>query len=239
MARKPMIDDTTLLGLIEKYHNDECHRNTKKLKLPAITDYINDNGYPQYKVTTLRRNKKARDYIQSLSDKGSDKLLSIIIPYKNIDIESFLDTNRTRSALKIAITEIDTFYKDIALVAAEVNKKNDSLTEDLKQAKSKLQSAEKEISELKRQTKELRKKLKTTETDKTSLRKTLNNYVYPAIANELLEKEGLKIEASKIINPKILDGKVIKADFNIKKNMNKKSGSAVIKNIYSKFEDDT
>ena len=67
MARKKMIEDDVLFGLIEKYHRLNCVYNNTKIKLPQLVEFIGRNGYPDYRIESLRRNEKARAHIESLN----------------------------------------------------------------------------------------------------------------------------------------------------------------------------
>jgi len=99
MGRSKIIDDKTLLDLIQKYYIEDCKGNANKLKLPALTEYIINNGYPNYTVTTLRRNEKARQYIDSLKQSTEEKSLAVLSTYKTLDVEAFLNTNKTHLVL--------------------------------------------------------------------------------------------------------------------------------------------
>lgn len=135
MARKKYIDDDTLITLIDTYYL-ESGRSERALQPPQITNYINANGYPKYQVTSLRRNEKAKEHIQELLAASKEKGASLLISYKTLDVQAFLDRNSTRQKMITALTELDTYYKSICDNALSMQKEAVSY-------KSKLDSASK------------------------------------------------------------------------------------------------
>lgn len=140
MARKKYIDDETLITLIDTYYL-ESGRSERALQPTQITDYINANGYPKYQVTALRRNEKAKEHIQELLTASKEKGTSLLISYKTLDVQSFLDRNSTRQKMITALTELDTYYKSICDNALSMQKEAVSY-------KTKLDSASKKIENL-------------------------------------------------------------------------------------------
>lgn len=99
MARPNDYEDNVLLDLIKKYFNEECHNNIKKLKTAEIVKYINNNGYPNYPATTLRRTKAATDYIEELKKTIRDEHYTTSVSYQTIDAALLVDSNRSRDSL--------------------------------------------------------------------------------------------------------------------------------------------
>ena len=143
MGRKRTIDDAKLLILIDEFFRTECMQGSKKIKLPRLTEYIQKNGFPSFRVETLRRNKIARERIDELNQKVSSP--SDLVPvYKSLDIDAFLSNNQTQASLKSALTSLDTYYRGIFEYAVEIDKK-------YKDAQKRILSLESEVALLKDQ----------------------------------------------------------------------------------------
>ena len=123
MGRNKAIEDSVLIELIKEYWGKSCCGDQRKLKLTAITRYINENGYPDYAVESLRRNVNARAYIDVLARDSRDTEQRVVAAYKTIDIDVFLNTHKTRASLKQALTELDGYYRLVSEAAASVEKR--------------------------------------------------------------------------------------------------------------------
>ena len=230
MARPKYIENDILLGLIKKYFDYECKGNIKKLKAADITRYINQNGYPNYPATTLRRTQIAMDYIEELKNTVKDEHYITTVSYQTIDAISLVNSNRSRDSLIKALTDRDTYYKMIADAATqsfdrynELAKKYDKecgLRKDLQDKTTLLQE---ELNEKSSTIKELQEQLK-------AYKSIIDTYVYPEIANELLIKEGAIRKTEEIISTDALDTDIIASTTNIKTKI--KSRSNVIEGLF-------
>lgn len=237
MGRNKVIEDNDLIELIQRFYIEECKSNAKKLKLPEMTEYVVQNGFPNYKVESLRRNKIARNYIDSLKEIEDGKTLCILATYKTLDVESFLDTNKTRESFKKALINLDSYYRTVANAATEVNKKYKVLEQKYEEISEKLNNAQKEIGELACNISSLKDKNKSLKNDNNVIKGIVDNYVYPDIANELLIKDGVLSNVNTSIDTDKLEKKLLSADSKIEKKSTARSGSATIQNIFDKFED--
>ena len=232
MARPKMIEDELILKLIEKYYLTICNGKSKKLKIPDIAAYIRENANcPTYDATVLRRNKAAREYIDSIKSAGDEVALSIVTVFKSLDVETFLDTNRTRNSLKRSLSLLDNYYKTIADSAAELNGK-------AKVIQIKISKLEKDIEELKTDYEKQKNKnsiLKTEisllKTNNKALQNFVDTYVYPELANQLLVQEGYLSNTNDIIRKDAFDDNLVKTTTEIF------SESNVIQGLFDKFKD--
>lgn len=237
MGRSKVIENNDLIELIKKFYIEECKGNAKKLKLPLITKYVLQNGYPNYKVESLRRNEVARNYIDSLKKIEEGKTLCILATYKTLDIESFLDTNKTRESLKKSLTILDSYYRTVAGTATEINKKYKDLEQKYEEASEKLNKAREDIEVLTHDISSLKVKNKSLRSDNNVLKGIVDDYIYPDIANELLIKDGVLSNADTSVDTYKLQKNLLSADTKIEKKSTARSGSAIIQNIFDKFED--
>lgn len=232
MARPKKIEDQLILKLTEEYYLTKCDGKAKNLKLPALAAYIREKANcPTYEATALRKNKIAREYINSIMSASDQVALSIVTTFQSLDIEAFLDTNRTRNSLKQALSEHDSYYKTVADSATELNRK-------AKAIQSKISQLEKEIEELKTDNERLKDKnaaLKTEmsllNTSNKALKSVVDTYVYPELANHLLVQDGYLTNTNDVIMKDAFDENVVTADTKIF------SESNVIQGLFNKFKD--
>lgn len=232
MARPKMIEDHLILKLIEEYYLTKCDGKAEKLKIPDVAAFIREKANcPTYDATLLRRNKAAREYIDSMKGSGNQEALSVVTVYKSLDVETFLDTNRTRNALKQSLSGLDNYYKMVADSAAELNRK-------AKDSQSKISKLEKEIEEFKTENEKLKDKnsalkaeISRLSADNEALLKVVDTYVYPELANQILVQEGYLSNTSDVIIKDAFNENVVTADTEIF------SESNVIQGLFNKFED--
>ena len=239
MGRKKTIDDATLIDLIHSYYIYEANSNPSELKLPKIAKYINRSGYKEYAVESLRRNQKARDYIDSLKRQTLEVALNTLVSYKTLDVDNFLLKHPTRSSIVQALTNLDAYYKSIADSALELNKKSKAILENYEKLAAAYQKAVQDNDKLSQSLKESEKSITRLESEKKALKSIISSYIYPEVANALLEKANILPDgyASNIIDTDNLENPIITGDTNIKSNVALGSDSKVIQGLFDKFSD--
>lgn len=248
MPRPRQIDDTALIGLIDQFFIHECKGNPTRLKKPEIAQYIANQGYPGYAVTTLRRNKTACDYIDTLKTKDKDKRITILAAYKTLDVENFLTTHKGKAALTKALTELDCYYKTIADSSVAAMKEYKTLKSNETSLQSSLMDAELEINHLNQVIYDLKTKLQELTAEKERLADVVNDYVYSDICNELLSKDKKLRNIDTIIDEKKLQHKLItfKSKVEVVPDkmptpapvVSKNAGSSVIQSLTDFLEED-
>lgn len=233
MGRKKDIENNVLLDLIQEYFVSECGSNPDRIKLPLVTKYINAHGYPNYAVESLRRNAEARAYIDTLKQSASQELCAV---YKTLNVETFLDTHRTRSSLTKALTDLDSYYKNVADSAMEIQKKYHTLKKQYEKVTNKLIDAENENRELSRTTAPDKALIKDLQAENHALKTLISDCVYPEIANELLVKAGILKKGGSTIIPDKLDEMIITDNSAVTKDASQ-SGSNVIQGLFDVLED--
>lgn len=235
MGRTRTIDDNTLIKLIKQYFDEVCKGNARMLKLPKIAEYIASHGYPAYKVTSLRRSSAARKYIDSLM-KAQCSVQDVVV-FKPLDIEDFLDTNRTRKAQMIALSNLDNYYHTVADTSnamiqnyKSLEKKCDGLFEKLEKAESVVTNCKDELGQKSAEVKALRERC-------DFLKELVLDYVYPEIANELLRRDGDLIMEKTSINTEHLAKELIVSPSYIEEVPEFSSGSNVIRGLFQELEE--
>lgn len=200
MARKKSIDDNELLKRFEEFLEQECSNDMSLFKIPKFGEHLRANGFPNVADTTLRRNGVFRGLLAERKAKYEEEEYQVVITYKTIDVDSFMATNRTPSAIRTALTELNQSYKKIVEAALEY-----------KDIAEKLQ-AENEV--LKTQNRILTKKNSTQNTleeENKKLHAILKTSVYPEIANELLKEEGILQSDHQVITNEFMSSNVLTA----------------------------
>jgi len=235
MARPKLIEDSVLLDLIKSYFHEECHNDIKKLKASQIVEYINNNGYPDYPATTLRRTKVAIDYIEELKKNIHDDNYVAIVSYRTIDAASLVDSNRSRESLIKAISERDCYYKTIADSATQYFERYDRLKKEYEVEKEHSALLSEKIKDLEGLISKYKADIKMLTTELNANKSVIETYIYPEIANELLVKEGATRKTECFIKNDALENNLITATTAIKNTA--KSGSAVIKGLFNRLEE--
>ena len=244
MPRTKVIDDDMLFRLIDRFLQTECRNDPRKLKLPKITEYVKRSGYPTYAVESLRRNKAAREYIDSLKAMPEDKALIQITSYKTLDVNQFLLVNTTTAKLKQALTELDFSYKCIVDSAKDICSRMDDISRRNTTIETEANELKLQNSELMGTITALKKELQDLKHMNATLRSIINDYVYPDIANELLAKSGILKNVKGCVDSEKLEAKIITGSTPIsteeskKEKYKTKSGSNIITGLFDSFAED-
>ena len=204
MARKKSISDDELIHLFEQYLISQCSCDLSLVKIPRFGDYVRNHGYQNVADTTIRRNKRFRDFLKESEIKYQDENYEAVITYKTIDPDNFMVKNRAPGAMKRALVEISQYYKKIANIAASYKQEADKL----RSLNSELQSTNEDLKQKLQRENEL-------SDENQKLLQIIKTSVYPEIANELLKEEGLLKYSQKVISEDFLADNIITADSEI------------------------
>ena len=204
MARKKSISDDELIHLFEQYLISQCSCDLSLVKIPRFGDYVRNHGYQNVADTTIRRNKRFRDFLKESEIKYQDENYETVITYKTIDPDNFIAKNRTPRSMKRALVEISQYYKKIANIAASYKQEADKL----RALNSELQSTNEDLKQKLQRENEL-------SDENQKLLQIIKTSVYPEIANELLKEEGLLKYSQKVISEDFLVDNIITAESEI------------------------
>lgn len=231
MGRTKAITDEELIAYIDRYVNEKCEGKADTLKISEIGKFIRLNGRPNVNDTVIRRNERAREYIEQLKKSQSNEEIFVVSTYKTLDVDAFIEQNHSVSALKKSLTELNAYYRRVSESATriaekckKIEEKYNALKSETEETSNKALQVSDEIADLKKQNRDLKKENK-------ELRTILDTYVYPEMANEILKQSGLLKNTKDIVDSNALSDNIISADTKIK------SGSNVIRGMFSKFEE--
>ena len=229
MSRHKIISDQEAIQLVNEYLAGPCFGIVSKLKLPEIAEYIKQRGYPEYRVETLRRSPAVREYIESLRGTAEQPSKIKLVSFQSLDIETFLDSNRTRGALTKALSRIDLYYKTIADTANEILKKDNERNKEIAKLKEQLAETTRDNEDLRGSLTDLKERVRDLSSQNAALRKALDKYVYPEMVEILLEESGLTMPKTVYVDPAKAKAETIRSDTRLE--------SKVIEGMFKKFED--
>lgn len=204
MARPRLFTEDELIALINEYYLEYPNR---MIKTSDLERYANAHGHPNFKAYSIRRCPKAKQYIDQINASNQVTLETTIVTWRQLDVDAFLNLNRSRSDLKNALIQRDNYYGEVCRSAGE-------FLRDKERLETKITRMNSEINNLKNQVAEL-EQMNTNKINRYSqemlskMKKVLDTYVYPDIANEILKKEGLDSLFSLYVNPESVESELI------------------------------
>ncbi|WP_270779594.1 hypothetical protein [Holdemanella biformis] len=207
MARPRSFTEDELIALINEYYLEYPNR---MIKTSDLERYAKTHGRPNFKAYSIRRCPKAKQYIDQINASNQVTLETTIVTWRQLDVDAFLNLNSSRSDLKNALIQRDNYYGEVCRSAGEfLNDKN--------RLEAKITRMQSEINDLKNQIAEL-EQMNTKRINRYSqvmlskMKKVLDTYVYPDIANEILKKEGLGSLFGLYVNPESVESEMITPD---------------------------
>ena len=204
MARPRLFTEDELIALINEYYLEYPNR---MIKTSDLERYANTHGRPNFKAYSIRRCPKAKQYIDQINANNQVTLETTIVTWRQLDVDAFLNLNRSRSDLKNALIQRDNYYGEVCRSAGE-------FLRDKERLEAKITRMNSEINNLKNQIAEL-EQMNTNKINRYSqemlskMKKVLDTYVYPDIANEILKKEGLDSLFGLYVNPASIESEMI------------------------------
>lgn len=204
MARPRLFTEDELIALINEYYLEYPNR---MIKTSDLEQYAKTHGRPNFKAYSIRRCAKAKQYIDQINASNQVTLETTIVTWRPLDVDAFLNLNRSRSDLKNALIQRDNYYGEVCRSAGE-------FLRDKERLEAKITRMNSEINDLKNQVAQL-EQMNTNKINRYSqemlskMKKVLDTYVYPDIANDILKKEGLDSLFSLYVNPESVESEMI------------------------------
>lgn len=142
MGRRKVITTEELIRLIDEF----CLQfSDEDLTIPALGRYIRSKGM-NVKDYIIRRNQKAREYIDAIKSKNRNNHIQTVVVYHPLDVNKFMSVNRQAKDMRQALSTLDAYYASVAHSAATLIKESKAIKA--------------ENAELKKENEELKQKLK-------------------------------------------------------------------------------
>lgn len=191
MPRPKKLESEIMVQIVDAYFTTVAAGNPAMLKFSKLETYASENGY-SVKAYDFKRDKLVRDRIEELKQivwgENRERFL-LNTAYKGLDIDGMIKTEKGKNELRAALQVMDGNWKathDAAVFIkqqyTDLKKRNAATENDLNEARNNIEDLRKTIAALK---KESRKK----EEENRYLRRMFRTYLYPALANRILEEE--------------------------------------------------
>lgn len=215
MGRKRLIDQVELIKYIDRYLYEELNGIPDKLTAANISRYLKSNGL-NIEPRIISRDPVAMAHINALKEAldQADSLAPVV--FKPLDIDAFIKTNSSPQALKRALAERDQYYSDVADASALVMQKLHDRNYEFEAAQAALEEAKKKLASAEEAAAISDKEIRSLKANNRALKNTIDTYIKPAIANELLKKDGYLSDSTEtLVTSTDFDDKIITADTEI------------------------
>ena len=186
MARPKKAAGYDMLRILNSYW--EAHGDPHKLKCSLLEEYAASIGF-DIKAYDFRRDESVRKRISELQTAGTVGFGALA--YKNLDIDRFIAENATKMALKAALAELDAYWRDIYGHAAQNANENAKLLSDNAELRKTVAEITGERDAAAQDLSKLSSEKNALVIENRYLRVNLTRYLYPAVANEILYREGV------------------------------------------------
>lgn len=216
MARPPKMDPEIMLSLAQQYYAEKCNGDLELLTIPKIGEYIRSKGH-DVEDHLIRRNEKIRNYINTLKEQKENTTITTVSVFKDMDIDDFLKKNRTTQSLKKALIERQNYYMEVAHSASLIFEENKKLKKKMEKMESEISALERELESSSTANKETLSGFHEAKRRVRVLQDLVETYVYPEIANELLVQRGILKKTESMVDPKVVEEKLVKPADDISK----------------------
>jgi len=192
MARPKKTNTADMLRIVDSYLKK--HGDVSKLKCSNLEKYSATLGFDT-KAYDFRRDETVRRRIDELNGDGNHEQAGALV-YKNIDADAFITNYPTRATLKAALLELDANWRRVYERSVAVSAENIALLSENNSKKRIITELSEEIAAAQDELKSLKHLSAEQQTEIRYLRSVLETHLYPALADELLRREGV-LDANK------------------------------------------
>lgn len=145
MARPRSFTEDELIALINEYYLEYPNR---MIKTSDLERYARTHGRPNFKAYSIRRCPKAKQYIDQINASNQVTLETTIVTWRQLDVDAFLNLNRSRSDLKNALIQRDNYYGEVCRSAGEFLRDKERLEAKITRMNSEINNLKNQIAEL-------------------------------------------------------------------------------------------
>jgi len=202
-----------MIQIVDSYFTTEAAGNPDKLKCSLLEAYTERNGCI-VKAYDFRRDAKVREHMEELKQMVLDENGMRFMQgesYKRLDVNKILKARRDPDELRLVLAEMDDYWKQVYENSLENTRRYNGFRKKIEHLGEEAKELTGQISLGQEQSALLRKENCELTVENRYLRKMLKTYLYPALANEILQQENLLKNADTEISPqaekKLIDGK--------------------------------
>jgi len=201
LARPKKIDEDTLLQIVDSFF--ESHGDSGKMKCSRLEEYARTLDF-DVKAYDFRRSGAVRQRIDELRDSGQASGGHDAVAYKSMDVDAMIVRNNTPEKMKNCLLELDEAWRGVYERAALLGNKNAALLSSLATKDRKIESIAAEKDSLAERLQPLEQSERVLSAENRYLRKALREYLYPAVANEILKEENVMEQADTEVAPEVM-----------------------------------
>lgn len=201
MARPKKIDTEKMICIVNSFF--ESNGDPAMLKYTLLENYAASLG-AEIKEYDFRRDKSVRLRIDELQQSFMLEGMGIVA-FKNIDIDAMLNRNRTREKLQSSLQELNDFWRQVYEKANVLSQTNKSLLTDNFKLKGKIKTLATEIEESGEKVQESKTQNNRLIIENRFLKRMLKQYLYPALANEILKNDNILSETDTEVTKLAMD----------------------------------
>jgi hypothetical protein len=185
MARPKKLETSELVRIVDSYF--ESNGDPGRLKCSFLEEYAISMGF-DVKAYDFRRDAAVRKRMEELR-LSAGGIGNSAIAYKSLDVDALLNRNYTREMLKNSILELDETWRRVYERAATLTKENAALMSSLALKRRDIDALAAEKDACEARAKAAGRDLNALVLENRYLRRSLKEYLYPAVANEILKRE--------------------------------------------------
>jgi len=186
MARPRKAVAEELARIVDLFY--ETHGDASKLKCSLLAEYAVSLGM-DVKAYDFRRNEAVRLRIDEIQSAADDRLNCSLLAYRNLDADAFISKNATKAELKTALLELDSYWRGVFERSVHFAGENTELLSQIYTLKRGVSETTASVDALKAELSKKRKAVNALIAENRYLRTSLERYLYPAVANEILLRE--------------------------------------------------
>ena len=186
MARPKKLDDGDAIRLVDSLY-EQCG-DYSRLKFSELEKHAALLGL-NVKAYDLRRNETVLYRIAEIEAFELNTYRIEVLAYKGLDVDGFISSNRTPDKLKRSLSELDGRWRKLFDHAVSLSKQVSGLSERLEKADTLASELKEKNAELSEQAASGHSSAVALKAENAYLRKKIKEYLYPAIADNLLKTE--------------------------------------------------
>jgi hypothetical protein len=186
MARPRKAIAEELSRIVDLFY--ESHGDASKLKCSLLAEYAVSLGM-DVKAYDFRRSSAARQRIDEIQSAADERMNAGLLVYRNLDADAFVAKNATKAELKGALLELDSYWRGIFERSVHFAGENTALLSQVYALKRDAAKTAAVADALNEELSEKRKSENALVAENRYLRTSLERYLYPAVANEILLRE--------------------------------------------------
>lgn len=203
MGRPKKNDSGLLVHIAVEFYENEANGDLSKMKFTKLSEYAQKRGY-DIGEQHFRRDRQVQVKLDELREVDEDgKNRKFLAAYKSLDVNEVFAQSKSLGELKRNIAGLDGYWREVYLQSVRLEAENKSLKVK--------PSFEKEMRELEGRNLVLADSLsrkdrenRMLEQEVSYLKGMLKKYLYPAIAEEILQEERLVKAKKSSVKPEML-----------------------------------